>query len=139
MSRGLNKIQLIGNLGRDPEMRFTPSGKPVTEFSLAVNRRRRGENDAEETDWFRVICWDRLAEIADQFLTRGTKVFVEGRLQIRRYTSNEGQERTAIEVVANDLLILTPRGERGEVPRQSGPSESSDPDRVDDDFGDVPF
>jgi single-strand DNA-binding protein len=120
-------------------MRFTPSGKPVTEFSLAVNRRRRGENDAEETDWFRIICWDRLAEIADQFLTRGTKVFVEGRLQIRRYTSNEGQERTAIEVVANDLLILTPRGERGEAPRQSGPSEPSDPDRMDDDFGDVPF
>jgi single-strand DNA-binding protein len=139
MSRGLNKIQLIGNLGRDPEMRFTPSGKPVTEFTLAVNRRRRGEGEAEETDWFRIICWDRLAEIADQFLSRGTKIFVEGRLQIRRYTSNDGQERTAIEVVANDLLILTPRGERGEVPRQPGGSEPGASEGSGDEFDDVPF
>jgi single-strand DNA-binding protein len=130
---------LIGNLGRDPEMRYTPGGTAVTEFSLAVNRRRR-EGEQEETDWFRIVCWGNLAEIADKYLTRGTKIYVDGRLQIRRYTGNDGQERTSVVVVANDLLILTPRGERGEVPRQPGSGEQAGGgESVGDDFDDVPF
>ena len=140
MSRDLNKIQLIGRLGTDPEMRFTPSGKPVTEFRLAVNRRRRGgENEQSETDWFTVIFWDRLAEIADQYLTKGTRVFIEGRLQIRRYQNREGQDRTAVEVVGNDMIILSPRGERGEGGREFNPGEPPDTERREDDFDDVPF
>jgi|SRR6185312_12433288 len=145
MSRGLNKIMLIGNLGRDPEMRFTPSGKPVTDFSLAVSRRRRSpEGDfVDETEWFRINCWDRLAEIADQFLSKGSKVYVEGRVHIRKYTANDGQERTSVDVVATDLLMLTPRG--GETTgggggfRESAPSQSRDSMPSDDDFDDVPF
>jgi len=149
MSRGLNKIMLIGNLGRDPEMRFTPSGKPVTDFTLAVSRRRRTpEGDqAEETEWFRINCWDRLAEIADQYLSKGSKVYVEGRLHTRKYTANDGTERTSVEVTASDLLMLTPRGENmgaggGGSYRESVPSEPREASRGvrdEDDFDDVPF
>jgi single-strand DNA-binding protein len=144
MSRGLNKIMLIGNLGRDPEMRFTPSGKPVTDFSLAVNRRRRSsEGDlTDETEWFRIVCWDRLAEITDQYLSKGTQIYVEGRLQTRRYTANDGTERTSVDVIANELIILTPRGERasgGVREPSSRGQESQDSDRFDEDFDDVPF
>ena len=110
MSRGYNKIQLIGRVGTDPEMRFTPSGKPVTSFRLAVNRRRR-EGEAEEADWFGVICWERLAEIADQYVTKGAPVFVEGRLMVRRYTAKDGSQGTAVEVVANELLLLGGKGD----------------------------
>jgi single-strand DNA-binding protein len=144
MSRGLNKIMLIGNLGRDPEMRFTPSGKPVTEFSLAVNRRRRtpeGET-TDETEWFRIVCWDRLAEITDQYLSKGSQIFVEGRVQIRRYTGNDGTERTSVDVIANELIILTPRGERaaGGTREPSGRSQrQQENESFDEDFDDVPF
>ena len=142
MSRGLSKVQIIGNLGRDPEMRYTPSGAPVTEFSVAVNRRRRGQDgqQVDETDWFRVVCWSRLAEIADQYLRRGMRVYVEGRLQIRRYTGNDGQERTSVEVIANDLVMLTPRDEAGAAPREAGGGRQAEPEPGrEDDFDDVPF
>lgn len=148
MSRGLNKIMLIGNLGRDPEMRFTPSGKPVTDFTLAVNRRRRspeGEN-IDETEWFRVNCWERLAEIADQYLSKGTKVYVEGRVHVRKYTGNDGQERTSVDVVASELLILSARGETSGSYREPASRESQEPGRnqdsgrsIEEDFDDVPF
>jgi len=148
MSRGLNKIMLIGNLGRDPEMRFTPSGKPVTDFSIAVSRRRRspeGEN-IDETEWFRIVCWDRLAEISDQYLNKGSKIYVEGRVQIRKYTGNDGQERTSVDVIASELIILTPRGENSggyrestsREPRESGRSQDSGRN-IEEDFDDVPF
>lgn len=144
MSRGLNKIMLIGNLGRDPEMRFTPSGTPVTDFSLAVNRRRRSSEGemTDETEWFRIVCWNRLAEITDQYLSKGTQIYVEGRLQTRRYTGNDGTERTSVDVIANELIILTPRGERasgGAREPSSRGQESQTSDRFDEDFDDVPF
>ena len=144
MSRGLNKIMLIGNLGRDPEMRFTPSGKPVTDFSLAVNRRRRSAEGefTDETEWFRIVCWDRLAEIADQYLSKGTQVYVEGRLTTRRYTANDGTERTSVDVIANELLILTPRGERasgGHREPSSRGQAQQESENLDEDFDDVPF
>ncbi len=145
MSRGLNKIMLIGNLGRDPEMRFTPSGTAVTDFSLAVNRRRRNQEGeySDETEWFRIVCWNRLAEIADQYLGKGTQVYVEGRLTTRRYTANDGTERTSVDVIANEMLILTPRGERtGGGPREQtsrGTAPASGESFDDEDFDDVPF
>ena len=146
MSRGLNKIQIIGNLGRDPEMRYTPGGTPVTNFSVAVGRRRRGQDDqmAEETDWFRVVCWDKLAEIADQYLKKGMRVYVEGRVQIRKYTGNDGTERTSVDVVANDMIMLSGRDEGGTTGRDDGgarrePVSSRSSDAVDDDFDDLPF
>lgn len=152
MSRGLNKIMLIGNLGRDPEMRFTPSGKPVTHFTLAVNRRRRSPDGefVDETEWFRINCWDRLAEVADQYLSRGSKVYIEGRVHLDTYTGNDGQERSSMEVTASEMMMLTPRGEStgsgggGGNYRESTPSEPREANRSgggrdDDDFDDVPF
>jgi single-strand DNA-binding protein len=109
VARGLNKIQIIGNLGRDPEMRYTPNGVATTTFSVAVNRGRRGKDGqvVEETEWFRVITWDRLAETVDQYLKKGARVYVEGRLQTRKYIGNDGVERTAVEIMANDLITLS--------------------------------
>ena len=106
MARGLNRIQIIGHLGLDPEMHYTPGGQPTTMFSVAVNRGRRGQDGqrTEETDWFRVVCWNKLAETADQYLKKGARVYIEGRLQIRKYIANGGEQRTAVEIVANDLL-----------------------------------
>lgn len=144
MSRGLNKITLIGRVGTDPEMRYTPSGKPVTNFRLAVNRRRRPEGDQpEETDWFTVVCWERLGEIADQYVTKGTQIYVEGRLQIRRYTAKDGTQGTSVDVVATDFLLLGSRSDRGEVASSSGPARGGqaggERDEPDEDFEDLPF
>ena len=113
MARGLNKVQIIGNLGRDPEMRYTGQGAAVTTFSVAVNRTRKGPDGAtsEETEWFRVVLWDKLAETANEFLRKGNAVYVEGRLQSRKYTDKEGVERASIEVVAHELLMLGGRNE----------------------------
>ena len=116
MARGLNKIQIIGHLGRDPQMHYTPGGQPTTTFSVAVNRGRRGQDGqrTEETDWFRVVCWSKLAETADEYLKKGQRVYVEGRLQAHKYTGNDGQERTVVEIVANDLIMLSAREEKAE-------------------------
>ena len=117
MARGLNKVQIIGNLGADPEMRFTPSGSAVTNFRVAVSRTRRGPdgNNVDETEWFRVVAWDsanyKLAEICDKYLRKGSKVYIEGRLQSRKYTDKEGIERTSVEIVANDMMMLDGRAE----------------------------
>ncbi len=110
--RGLNKVMIIGNLGRDPELRFTPNGRAVANFTVAVGRIGRdaqGER-TEETEWFRVVAWERLAETCNEFLKKGMKVYVEGRLQTRKYTDREGQERTSVEIVANDMVMLDSRG-----------------------------
>ena len=111
MAKGLNKVQIIGDLGNDPDIKFTPGGSPFTNFSVAVKRGRKGPDDqmTEETDWFRVVCWNKLAETADQYLKKGARVYVEGRLQIRKYIANGGEQRTAVELVANDLLMLSAR------------------------------
>jgi single-strand DNA-binding protein len=105
----LNKIMLIGNLGRDPEMNYTTGGKAVTKFSLAVSRRMKdaetGEN-REETTWFSVIAWERLADTCFQYLHKGSKVFIEGRMVSRKYTNKDGVEATAWEVVAQNMEML---------------------------------
>jgi single-strand DNA-binding protein len=108
MGRGLNKVMLIGNLGRDPEMRYTPSGKPVTSFSMASSRSwvsSDGER-REETEWFNVVAWGNLAEICNQHLARGQQVYIEGRLQTRSWEDNNGQRHFRTEVVANEMIIL---------------------------------
>ena len=104
----LNKIMLIGNLGRDPEMNVTGDGTPFTRFSIAVNRRTRnakGERQ-EETEWFNVVAWRSLAETCNTYLQKGSKVYLEGRLTQRKYTDKNGVERTTVEVVANDVEFL---------------------------------
>ena len=108
MGRGLNKVLLIGNLGRDPEMRYTPSGKPVTSFSMASSRSwvsSDGER-REETEWFNIVAWGNLAEICNQHLARGQQVYIEGRLQTRSWEDNNGQRHFRTEVVANEMIIL---------------------------------
>jgi len=108
-------VQIIGNLGADPEMRSLPSGGGVTNFRVAVSRNRRGPdgNMVDETEWFRCVAFDsagyKLAEICNQFLRKGQKVYVEGRLQSRKYTDKDGVERTSVEIVAGEMLMLSGR------------------------------
>lgn len=106
-------MQIIGNLGRDPEMRFTQGGTPVTNFSVAVSRswQSRDGEMREETEWFRVVAWTRLAEIANEYLRRGSKVYVEGRLATRTWQDREGNERTTTELVAQEMIMLGGREE----------------------------
>lgn len=111
MARGLNKVLLIGYLGRDPEVKMLPSGVPLATCSVAVSRAwHTAEGELrEETEWFRVIAWRGLAETAQQFLRKGSRVYLEGRLRTRRWQDNEGQEHTTTEVEALDLLLLDAR------------------------------
>lgn len=135
----LNKIMLIGNLGRDPEMNYTPSGVAVTKFSLAVSRTFKASSGEkrEETEWFNVVAWNKLAETCNSYLRKGNKVYIEGRLTQRKYTDKNGVERTAVDVVANEMEMLTPKS-------QSSSSEgflAGSPDDVDPlgDLEDHPF
>ncbi|MBI3913680.1 MAG: single-stranded DNA-binding protein [Chloroflexi bacterium] len=115
--RGLNRAQIIGNLGRDPEMRYTPNGKPVTSFTVAVSRTWvKPEGDrAEKTEWFNVVAWDRLAEICSQHLGKGSLVYVEGRLETRSWETDNGQKHYRTEIVANEVIMLDKRGRSGET------------------------
>jgi single-strand DNA-binding protein len=125
MSRGLNKVQIIGHLGRDPEMRYTPSGRPVTTFTVAVSRSWNtvdGERHSE-TEWFNVVAWGNLAEICKQYLNKGQQVYIEGRLQTRRWDDKEGTKHTSVEVVANEMMMLGERREHNNHPQQ--PSEAA--------------
>ncbi len=116
MAGGLNKVMIIGNLGRDPEMRLTPSGQSVTNFSVAVTRSWKnpeGESQ-EETEWFAIDAWGRLGEVANQYLAKGKKVYVEGRLRTRSWDdSNSGEKKYRTSVIATDIQFLEPRGGQG--------------------------
>ena len=158
----LNKAMIIGNLGRDPEMRYTPSGQAVTQFTVAVNRNYKDHdgNWQEETEWFRVVAWGPQAERAAEYLRKGNKVYVEGRLQTRQWEDQAGQKRYTTELIANQVTNLdrdratatsdvrrssrrrAPGGPRP-APRRpppaaggaGGPAEALD----DSDFDDLPF
>lgn len=116
MARGVNKVILIGNLGSDPEVRYTPDGVPVANFSLATteswNDRNTGERQ-ERTEWHRLVLWRRQAEVAQQYLKKGSKVYVEGKLQTRSWDDQSGQKRYTTEVVVFDMQMLDSRGEGG--------------------------
>jgi single-strand DNA-binding protein len=111
MSRGLNKVLIIGALGSEPEMRYTPSGKPVTSFSVAVSRGwRTSEGERKEaTEWFNVVSWGNLAEICNQHLRKGSQVYIEGRLQTRSWDDSSGTKHFRTELVANEMIILDGR------------------------------
>ena len=135
----LNKVTMIGNVGTDPEMRYTPSGSAVTDFRLAVSRRfsTRDGNQQEETEWFTVTAWERLADTVNQYVTKGMKVYVEGRLRSRSYQGNDGQMRFSNEINAQTVQFLdrggTPQwnedqaGGASDVPRQEAPSDPMGP------------
>jgi single-strand DNA-binding protein len=117
MAGSLNRVMLIGNVGRDPEMRYLQSGEPVTTFSLATNRRWTGTDGQprDETEWHNVVAWRKLAEQCNEYLTKGRKVYIEGRLQTRSWDGPDGQKRYRTEIVANTMLMLDQR------PRDGGP------------------
>lgn len=105
---GLNKIMIIGNVGTDPEMRYTPNGNPVTSFRIASSRSYTGSDGErkQETEWFTVVAWNQLAETVNQYLSKGRRAYVEGRLQSSQWEGNDGQKRFNNEIVANTVLFL---------------------------------
>ena len=138
MSRSLNRVEIIGNLGADPEIRSTTSGVRVATLSVATNRRwtdKQGQTQ-EKTEWHRVICWDRLAEICERFLKRGDRVYVDGSIEYRQFEGQDGQTKYITEIRARDMIMLGGRGENADVgestPRRdrsrqgAGPSEGQD-------------
>lgn len=112
MAKSLNRVQLIGNLTRDPELRYTPSGSAVCTFSIATNRAWTTDSGEkkEEVDFHRIVAWRKLAELCSQFLVKGRKVYVEGRLSTRSYTGQDGQQKTITEIVIDDMILLDNKG-----------------------------
>lgn len=133
---GINKVILIGNLGKDPETRYMPSGKAATNFSIATSERFKDKETGEpqeRTEWHRIATFDRLAEIAAEYLKKGSKVYIEGRLRTRKWTDKEGKDRYSTEIIADQMQMLDSRGagggmgagashDEGDSFRGSGPS-----------------
>ncbi|WP_448873859.1 single-stranded DNA-binding protein [Desulfobulbus propionicus] len=111
----INKVILIGNLGADPEIRYTQNGTPVATFSLATTERRKGQDGQlqEMTEWHRIVAWQRLAEICGEYLSKGSKIYVEGRLQTRKWKDQNGNDRYTTEIVAREMKMLSPRPAAG--------------------------
>jgi single-strand DNA-binding protein len=113
MARGVNKVILVGNLGRDPEIRYSPNGGAVATLSLATSDSWKDKNTGEQvekTEWHRIVMFRRLAEIAGEYLKKGSKVYIEGKLQTRKWQDQNGQDRYTTEIVANEMQMLDSRG-----------------------------
>lgn len=143
MAKGVNKVILIGNLGRDPEVRYTQSGNAVTNLNVAVTERRKdGDGWKDHTEWVRVVCFGRTAENVAKYLAKGRQVYVEGRLRTNKWKDQEGNDRYSTEVVANELVFLSSGGPggggglSGEKGREGegGGSSDDDPGFYDDDL-----
>ncbi len=116
MARGVNKVILVGNLGRDPEMRYMPNGQAVANLTIATSESWKDKNTGEQqerTEWHRVVFFRRLAEIAGEYLKKGSKVYIEGKLQTRKWQDNQGQDRYTTEIVASEMQMLDSRGSAG--------------------------
>lgn len=142
MMRGINKVILIGNLGRDPEIRYTSNGQAVANFTLATTEARTNkEGEKQEfTEWHRVVAWARLAEICGEYLSKGKMVYIEGSLRTRSWEDKEGKKRWTTEVIARNMQILSPAGDR--TVQEKGQDIPEDLDISNDSFGsedDVPF
>lgn len=113
MTRGLNKVLIIGRVAREPEMRYTPSGRPVTTFSVATSRSWNTSDGGRrmETEWFNVVAWSNLAEICKQYLVKDRLIYIEGRLQTRHWEDQEGNKHSATEIVASEMIMLDERRE----------------------------
>jgi single-strand DNA-binding protein len=127
----MNKIMLIGHLGRDPEMNYTPAGIAITKFSLAVNRVTKSQTGErqEETDWFNIVAFRQLAETCNTYLHKGSKVFVEGKLTPRKYTDRDNNQRTSLDVIISEMEMLTPKSAQGGSSDQflAGSPDDTDP------------
>lgn len=148
MSRSVNKVILIGHLGKDPELSYLPSGQSVAKFSVATGRTYKDKNgeQKDETEWHNIVAWGRTAEICSQYLTKGRQVYLEGRIQTRSWEDREGKKRYTTEIIANEVVLLGSRGEASaEQPaRAAVPAKASSPPN--DDFAqpeitddDIPF
>lgn len=160
-SRSLNLVQIIGNLTRDPELRYTPNGTAVCTMSLATNRSWNtgdGGQRQEETQYHRVVTWSKLAEICGKYLKKGNKAYVQGRIQTRKWQTKDGQDRETTEIVADNVIILTPGGgglareeqpegsyaypteeDKGKVEEVETSVETGGPEEVQDVSDDIPF
>jgi len=142
---GVNKVILIGNLGGKPEMKFTPSGTPYTKFSIATTERWGQDEDGtkkEHTEWHRITAWRKLAEICNQYLDKGMKVYIEGRIRTDKYTGQDGITRWMTQIIADNMVMLTPKGgtrdevvEEPELPVEypSSSQKTSFPKKLDED------
>ncbi|HKF95401.1 MAG TPA: single-stranded DNA-binding protein [Gammaproteobacteria bacterium] len=148
MARGINKVILVGNLGQDPEVKYMPSGGAVCNITLATTDSWKDKNSGEKkerTEWHRVVFFNRLAEIAGEYLRKGSQVYVEGRLQTRKWQDKDGQERYTTEIVASDMQMLGGRGGSGsEDPSLHNPGSSmnakrQEPSTEEDLDDDIPF
>jgi len=130
MTRGLNKVMLIGRLGQEPEMRYTPSGRPLTKLQVAVNRSWKSSDGEKktETEWFNIVAWGKLAEICNQYLSKGQQVYIEGRLHTRQWQDDEGNNHSSVEVIAQEMLMLDSKsGEQDTELNEGLPSEDEYP------------
>jgi single-strand DNA-binding protein len=136
MARSLNKVLLIGNVGRDPELRYTPTGVPVAQFSLATNEYwRNNEGQIQEsTEWHTIVAWRNLAELSERQIQRGSRLFVEGRIRSRSYEDSSGAKRTSYEIIADTIIILDGRKEQS----TSGQEPSEEPPEPEQPSGDSP-
>ena len=140
MSNGLNKVLIIGNLGADPEIKYTQAGSPVANLSIATSERWKDKTTGEQkeqVEWHRVVIFGRLAEIAEQYLKKGSKIFVEGKLQTRDWEDSEGKKRYTTEVIVREMTMLD---SRGDVETSSSDSDSPASPKDNDKFEeDIPF
>src|SRR5579864_3085278 len=122
MPKSVNKVILVGNVGKDPEVRYTPSGTPVAKFSLATNENFKGRSDEwqERTEWHNIVAWQRLAEIVGEYVQKGSKLYIEGKLQTSSWEDKQsGERKYRTEIVARELVLLGPRESNGERERAS--------------------
>ena len=148
MARGVNKAIIVGTLGQDPEVRYTANGSAVANLRVATNEswkdRQTGEQQ-ERTEWHSIVMWGRLAEIAQQYLKKGSQAYFEGRIQTRKWQDQSGNDRYSTEIVANEMQMLGGRGGGGGAPMESGGDQqqsrpaSPAPAPMDDGFDDIPF
>ena len=145
MSGSINKVILIGRLGRDPEVKYTPSGQAVAKFSIATDETYKDRNGEQQrrTEWHNIVAWRRLAEICGEYLVKGKLVYIEGRIQTRQWEDREGNKRNTTEIVAREMKMLSPKseGDRSESSSQQSestpaPAPAPSPEITDDD---IPF
>jgi single-strand DNA-binding protein len=146
-SRGINKVILVGNLGKDPEVRYMPNGNAVANITLATSetwKDKQSGEQKEQTEWHRVVFYQRLAEIAGEYLKKGSKVYIEGKLRTRKWQDKDGQDKYMTEIIADEMQMLDSRGGAGagssDMPKSDNRSSSSSDSAPIDDFNDdIPF
>lgn len=124
MARGINKVIIVGNVGKDPESRFMPNGKAVTNISVATSERWKDKNTGEQkeaTEWHNVVFFDRLAEVANEYLKKGSQVYIEGKLQTRKWQDKDGKDRWTTEIVSHEMQMLGERPQGGGQPNRQQP------------------